>query len=219
MSFEHVIFDLDGTLTNPALGITNSIIYALKKMDVEPPEREKLYCCIGPPLIGCFESLFNMSRQEAERALALYREYFSVTGLFENEVYEGIDDLLASLCKSNKKIYLATSKPEEFATEILKHFDLYKYFTFVAGNTLSEDRPKKLDVLKYLLKTYPEISAENSVMIGDTAYDAAGSRDAGLDCIGVLYGFGSREDFEREGAKHIVTSVSELKNLLLKEGR
>lgn len=218
MNFEHVIFDLDGTLTNPALGITNSIIYALKKMDIEPPEREKLYCCIGPPLIGSFETLFNMSRKEAERALDLYREYFSVTGLFENEKYEGVDELLSTLSRSGKKIYLATSKPEEFATEILKHFDLYKYFTFVAGNTLKEERPKKIDVLKFLLSEFPEINGQNAVMVGDTVYDVLGAEEANLKCAAVLYGFGNREELEKAGAAYISETVCDLKNLLIKGG-
>ena len=217
MEFKHILFDLDGTLTDPALGITNSIMFALRKNGVEPPEREKLFCCIGPPLIDAFMEMWGFSKEKAVKALSDYREYFSVTGLFENEVYEGIEKLLWSLYDSGKKLYLATSKPEIYARQILEHFNLAKYFTFIAGNTLSEDRPKKIDVINYIFKECPEISKNSAVMVGDRKYDAEGAHEANLPCIGVLFGYGNREELENAGADYIVENVNELKDLLLGE--
>lgn len=215
-NYTHLLFDLDGTLTDPALGITNSIMYALKRFNIEVKDRKELYCLIGPPLIPAFESMWGLSHEDAVLALEYYREYFSVKGLFENVLYDGIDDLLDSLTKSGKKLYLATSKPEEYARKILEHFKIDRYFTFVAGNTLTESRPTKLAVLEYLMQTIPEINSDNTVMIGDTKYDAIGARDAGFDCIGVLYGYGKKEDFESLCVKKLAATVKELKGILLK---
>lgn len=214
--YTHLLFDLDGTLTDPALGITNSIMYALKKFGIEVKDRKELYCLIGPPLIPAFENMWGLSHEDAVLALEYYREYFSVNGIFENRLYEGIDDLLSSLCKEGKKLYLATSKPEEYAKKILEYFKIDRYFTFIAGNTLTESRPSKLAVLEYLMQTVAEINGDNAVMIGDTKYDAIGAREACLDCIGVLYGYGSPEDFEAEGVKITARSVAELKAILLR---
>ncbi len=211
---ENILFDLDGTLTDPALGITNSIMYSLRPFNIEVKDRSELYCCIGPPLIDCYMKLWNFSLSEAEEALKTYREYFSVKGLYENEVYGGIDDLLSTLQKGGKRIYLATSKPEIYAKEILRYFDLEKYFTFIAGNSLSENRAKKSDVIKYLIKNCPEIKAENSIMVGDREYDVLGAKECSMDCIGVLYGYGSRKELESAGAKYICGDVLALKELL-----
>ena len=216
-NYTHLLFDLDGTLTDPALGITNSIMYALKKFNIEVKDRKELYCCIGPPLIPAFENMWGLSHSDAVLALEYYREYFSVKGLFENLLYDGIDELLSSLVKSGKKLYLATSKPEEYARKILEHFKIDKYFAFIAGNTLTESRPTKLAVLEYLMKSVPEISSDNAVMIGDTKYDAIGATDAGLDIIAVLYGYGKREDFEGFSVKEFAATVKELKEILIRK--
>lgn len=150
--FEYALFDLDGTLTDPALGITNSIMYALDKMGREIPPRESLYSFIGPPLVQSFQSL-GMTKDEAETALRTYREYFSVKGLFENKVYDGIPEALETLSNAGVKIILATSKPELYAAQILEHFSLDKYFTSVCGASMDEKRVDKADVIKYALDT------------------------------------------------------------------
>lgn len=215
MSIEHVLFDLDGTLTDPAQGITNSIIHSLKHFNIEVKDRTELYSCIGPPLIECYMKMWNFSLEEAKKALEVYREYFSVKGLFENEVYDGIEDMLKSLCASGKKLYLATSKPEVYARRILEHFNLDRYFTFIAGNSLTEDRSKKSDVIKYLFASCPQLEKDNAIMVGDREYDVLGARECSLDCVGVLYGYGSREEIEKAEAKYICESVTDLENLLL----
>ena len=217
MAYQHILFDLDGTLTDPSLGITNSIIYALKKLNITPPDRKELYCCIGPPLTYSFKKLWSMSDDKANEALSIYREYFSVKGLFENDIYEGIEPLLKELKEKGKELYLATSKPEIYAKQILEHFKIDGYFTFVAGNTLSEKRSTKLSVLEYLKKTFPIINNQNAVMVGDTKYDAEGARAAGLSSIGVLYGFGSRDELVEGGAAKTAATVNELRSLLLEE--
>ena len=146
-----------------------------------------------------------------------YREYFGDKGIFENEVYDGIPELLAALKQSGKKVYLATSKPEEYAVDILKHFDLYKYFDFIAANTMAEDRATKKEVLEYLKSNIPEVNGDNAVMIGDTFFDAEGARQAGLTSVCVLYGFGKKDELVAAGAGRVAESVSELRKFLLEE--
>ena len=206
----YLLFDLDGTLTEPEAGITNSIKYALKKYGIEETDRQKLRLCIGPPLIDSFENLWGFDHDRAVQAVVYYREYFAKTGIFENEIYDGIPEMLAALKTAGHSILLATSKPEEYATQILGHFGILKYFDFVAGNTLREERPKKEDVLAYIKSLYSDLCSENGIMIGDRKYDVEGARSLSLPCIAVLYGHGSREELEAAGADCIVGTVDEL---------
>ncbi len=213
---KYALFDLDGTLTDPAEGITNSIMHALKKLGIEPPERSELLEFIGPPLIPMFKKRFGLDDNTAKLALKYYREYFAPTGVFENEIYSGIEELLCELCKKGTVILLATSKPEEFASQILEHFGIAKYFSAICGNTLAEARPTKSEVVAYVISLYPEISRENALMIGDRHHDVEGAAQNGLDTVGVLYGYGSRD--ELSGAKYIAKDIFELKKILLEEG-
>ncbi len=212
----YALFDLDGTLTDPAEGITNSIMYALKKLGIEPPERETLLEFIGPPLIPMFKKRFGFDDDTAKLALKYYREYFAPTGVFENEIYDGIPELLRELHEKGTVILLATSKPEEFAARILEHFDIAKYFSAICGNTLAEARPTKAEVVAYVKSLYPDISRDNSLMIGDRHHDVDGAAENGLDTVGVLYGYGTRE--ELSGAKYIAEDVNALEKIILKEG-
>ncbi len=210
----YFLFDLDGTLTEPAVGITNSIKYALDKFGIQENDMDKLRLCIGPPLIDSFMKYWGFDRSKAELAVERYREYFSVTGIFENEVYNGIESLLSFLNARGDKIILATSKPEEFAQRILEHFSLNEHFCAIVGNTLKEERPKKEDVLSYILELFPDISAENAVMIGDRKYDVIGAHALGLPCVGVLYGYGSKTELTDAGADYLCADVKELRKLL-----
>lgn len=214
MSKRYILFDLDGTLTDPGPGITNSVAYALAKYNIHPASREELYPYIGPPLTQSFREYHGLSVEEAEQALAYYREYFSVHGLFENEVYPGITALLTQLRERGDSLIVATSKPEEFTHRILEHFDLANYFAFVGGNTLDEARPTKESVIRYIMEKYPDMTAENTVMVGDRRYDIEGAHACGLSAIGVLYGYGDRVEMETAGAEQIVASVEELAGLL-----
>lgn len=210
---EYVFFDLDGTLTDPALGITNCIMYALEKMGKEIPQRESLYCFIGPPLLTAFQEYIGMTEDEAREAIRLYRERFSTVGLFENTPYEGIYDALDDIRNSGKKLCVATSKPEEFAVRILEHFDLSKYFDKVCGASMDENRSTKDAVVRYALEQ-TECDPSNVLMIGDRHHDIEGAAVNGIDAVGVLWGYGSREEFVEAGAKYIASTMDEMVNLV-----
>ncbi len=212
---EHILFDLDGTLTDPGLGITNSVIYALKKFNITPPANEELYCFIGPPLLESFQKYYGLDKQESVKAVEYYREYYVPTGMFENGVYEGIEDLLIKLTGNGKKVYLATSKPEVFAIKILEHYSLAKYFTFIGGSTLDETRTDKADVITYVLDSCGLSDKENIIMVGDRYHDITGANKNGLDSIGVLFGYGNEEELTLAGSTYIAKDVSSLTELLL----
>lgn len=212
--YRTILFDLDGTLTDPGLGITNSFAYALEKLGLEVPDRKELYTIIGPPLKDCFIDRYGFSDEAAENAVKIFREYFSTKGLFENEVYEGIPEMLQKLRDEGKKVILATSKPEPFTFRILERFDLMKYFDFVAGATMDSTRVKKADVIAYALESCGITGLSEAVMIGDREHDIIGAKAHGMDSIGVLYGYGSREEHEKAGATRIAASVSELSAML-----
>lgn len=214
MSLKYALFDLDGTLTDPGLGITNCVQYALNHFGITPATREELYPYIGPPLLYSFREFHGLSEEEAEQAVVLYRERFSRLGMFENEVFGGVPELMEWLISQGVSPIVATSKPEEYTIEILKHFDLLKYFVFVGGNTLKEERPNKSDVIGYIMQYYPDISPENSVMIGDRKYDIEGAHAFSLPAIGVLYGYGDCEEMVAAGAEWIANDIFELREVL-----
>lgn len=210
MTYKHFLFDLDGTLTDPAIGITNSILYAMEKFGIPKVEREKLYCFIGPPLLDMFQSEFGVTKEEAQTLLTLYREYFSTKGLYENTLYDGIKETLAALKKQGATLCLATSKPEGFAKEILRHFELYDYFDFIGGSTMEETRTKKEDVIAYVLEE-AKLPKEDTLMVGDRVYDIEGAKIHSLPCAAVLYGYGDRE--ELKDADYILEKFEELLNI------
>lgn len=210
-----IFFDLDGTLTDPSEGITNSVMYALRRYGIEENDREKLYPFIGPPLVDSFGKYYGFSEEKGREATFRFQEYFSRTGLYENEVYDGIPEMLCSLKERGLILSLATSKPEEFALRILEHFDLKRYFDFVCGAAMDEKtRCRKDDVLLYALKK-TEADPASSVMVGDREYDILAGRKFGLSTVGVLYGFGDRNELENAGADRLAKSVAELKEILL----
>ena len=213
MKYEYCLFDLDGTLTDPAIGITNSVMYALKKFDLEVSDRTELYPFIGPPLDYSFMTFFGFTKEQAELAIKYYRENFSVTGLFENEVYEGIPAMLDDLKNKGVKIALATSKPYEFSIKILKHFDLYKYFDYFGAATMDGRISKKEDVIAKLLEDIAEADKTSILMVGDRYHDIDGAKANDLDSAGVLWGYGSKEELENAGAKYILNDPSDLADL------
>lgn len=216
MAVSYLLFDLDGTLTDPAEGITNCVEYALEKFDIHPSSKEELYPYIGPPLTYSFTNYHGLSQSNAELAVAYYRERFSEKGLFENQVYKGIAELLRELQNYGVTLIVATSKPEEFANRILEHFGLAQHFAFVAGCTLSGLRPEKADVIAYVRENYPDINAENTLMIGDRKFDIEGAHACGLPAVGVLYGYGDRAEMEAAKADFIVTTVEDLREFLFR---
>jgi len=213
--YNYILFDLDGTLTDPGIGITNGVMYALKKFNIEVEDHSELYKFIGPPLLDSFEMFYGMSKEESQLALQYYREYYKPYGLYENTVYDGIEDVLAELKNKGLKLLLATSKPESFAVEILKHFGLEKYFDFIAGATMDEKRVKKAEVIQYALESCGITELSSAIMIGDREHDVLGAKEVGLKSIGVLYGYGSREELEAAGATYIVENTKDILKTIL----
>lgn len=210
-----VLFDLDGTLTDPKLGITRSIQYALRKHGIEPPDADALEPFIGPPLEQSFRLTFGFDASQARRAVEDYREYFSQQGLYENEVYAGIPGLLRDLRNADVRIGLATSKPTVFAQRILDHFDLAKHFDLVVGSFLDGQRVEKSEVVAHALAGVASLPPERVVMVGDRMHDVEGARANGIDAIAVTYGYGSREELEAAAPTSLAASVDDLRRLLL----
>lgn len=201
--YQYLLFDLDGTLTDPGIGITNSVIYALHKFNIDISNRSELYKFIGPPLKDSFKKYYGFSNEQSDLAIQYYREYFKKQGIFENEVYDGIHDLLIELKAKGKSLIVATSKPEAFAIGILRHFDLYDYFDFVAGATMDDSRNKKTDIIHYALNNCNISDKSSAIMIGDREHDIIGAKDNGLDSIGVLFGYGTYNELKNAEATFI----------------
>lgn len=208
--YQYILFDLDGTLTNPEIGITNCVMYALEKFNIKVEDRKELHPFIGPPLTYSFQTYYGLSEADSELAVKYYRERFSVKGLYENEVYEGVDKLLKQLKESGKILVIATSKPEEYTLKILEHFDLLKYFDYVAGATMDGSRGEKADVIRYALEISGIEDKTEAIMIGDRKYDILGAKENGLASIGVLFGFGDYEELTKEGADYISECVEDI---------
>lgn len=214
--FRTIIFDLDGTLIDSATGILNSAMYALKKMGIEDVERDSLYQFIGPPLKESFKEFFQMDENEAQQAVDFYREYYKEKGVLEVSLYEGIDVVLKELKKQGKQIMMGTSKPEVFAKRIAEHLNIASYFDLIAGANLEGTRDKKVDVLTYGLGQLGNPNPEEILMIGDRKFDVMGAAELNIDTLGVLYGFGDREELEQAGAKWIVNEPLDIIGILSK---
>ncbi len=214
--YKNILFDLDGTLTDPAVGITKSVAYALEKFGIEVSDITQLNHFIGPPLLDSFMECYGFDKEKAQTAIDYYRERFRVKGLYENVVYDGIPEMLRVLKDSGKKLILATSKPEPFAKEILRHFGLEEYFDYAAGSNFDGTRTAKAEVIEYALESADISDKSACIMIGDRKHDIIGAKKTGLDSVGVLYGYGSREELEAAGATYIAETVEELTKLILR---
>lgn len=212
--FETILFDLDGTLTDPGEGITNSVAHALSKYGIEVSDKRELYKFIGPPLRDSFMKYYGFSENEALKAIECYREYFRDKGIFENKVYDGVEDMLRKLHTDGKKVVLATSKPVEFALRILEYFDLKKYFAVVAGASMDSSRSKKGDVIAYALSMCGDTDKSTAVMIGDREHDIIGAKENGLASIGVLYGYGDEAELKNAGADYIAETPEDILKLI-----
>jgi len=214
---QYILFDLDGTITNPKEGITKSVQYALHHMGIEVEDLDSLCKHIGPPLKYGLMEYWGFNEEEAERGVSLYREYFAVTGIYQNYEYKGIKELFECLIKEGKKLIVATSKPEKFARLIMEHFHLDIYFQDICGASMDNKRCKKGDVIRYALEKNRIYDRNQAVMVGDRLHDMEGARENKIDSIGVLYGFGSREELTAAGAGDIAETVEDLKRILLKD--
>lgn len=193
-SWDTLLFDLDGTLTDSFLGIARSAQYALSQLGIDEPELAAFRRFIGPPLYDSFTEYYHLSPAEARRAVSLYRERYRDTGIFENRLYDGIPELLQALRQAGFSLCLATSKPEVFARRILAHFGIAEYFSFVAGSLLDGTRDDKAEVIRYVLEQRSIAEPAAALMIGDRKHDAIGAQENGVPFCGVLYGFGSEEE-------------------------
>lgn len=212
--YRYVFFDLDGTITDPGMGITNSVMYALDKYNIKVENRSELYPFIGPPLHESFQKYFSFSEEESFRAVEYYREYYRTDGIYENRVYDGVEEMLKALKEQGRTIVLATSKPEQFAIEILEHFHLMQYFDVVAGATMDAARVDKSDVIAYAIRQGNISDKKSTIMVGDREYDILGAKANGMSSIGVLYGYGSEEELKKAGATHLAASPIELLSYL-----
>ena len=208
--YNYILFDLDGTLTDPGRGITNSVAYALNKFGIEVADKKELYKFIGPPLTDSFEKYYGFSSEDAVTAVEYYREYFKPKGIYENEIYEGVPELLKTLKENGKAVILATSKPELFAKEILKYFGIDVYFDFVAGATLDKTRTKKGDVIAYALNSLGITDKEKCLMVGDREQDINGAKQNGIDSLGVLYGYGDMQELTNVKSTYIAKTVTDI---------
>jgi len=212
--YSHIIFDLDGTLTDPGLGITNSIMYALKKFGIES-ERSALYKFIGPPLRESFGIYYGFDKDQAEQAVQYYREYFSEKGIYENELYSGILDLLGELNRLNRKLYIATSKPREYTMLILEHFEIAKYFEFVSGSNMDGSMSAKSDLIDRIIPYIKNDELIETIMIGDRRYDIEGAKHHQIDSAAVLYGYGEKSELAEAAPTYLIESTEKLTKLLL----
>ncbi|MCO5233632.1 MAG: HAD family hydrolase [Chitinophagales bacterium] len=215
-SYHNILFDLDGTLTDSSLGITNSVAYALSKYGIEVNDNNELKKFIGPPLVESFEKFYKFSNFDSSQAVKFYREYYSDKGIFENFLYEGIEDLLIQLTNQGQSVLLATSKPEYYAKIILNHFNIDGYFSFVAGSNMDGSRVQKQELIAHVLDLAGIRDKASCIMIGDREYDIIGAKHVGIDSMGVLFGFGSRDELQRVNPEYLVINVNEIKEHLLK---
>ncbi len=217
---EYLLFDLDGTLTDPKLGITTCVQYALKSFGIEEPNLDKLEPFIGPPLKESFMQFYQMDDAQAEKAVEKYRERFSDVGLFENEIYAGIEDMLFTLKQNGMHLAVASSKPTVYVEKILEHFKIKQYFEVIVGSELDGRRVNKDEVvqeaLSRLFRNKP-IEKEKVYMIGDRKFDVEGARAMGIESVGVSYGYGSLEELKEAQADYIARSVPELEKFLFRE--
>ena len=215
MPYTYLLFDLDGTLTDPKEGITKSVQHALKAFGIEEPDLDKLTVFIGPPLVPSFMEFYGLDHEQALEAVKVYRERFSTVGLYENRVLEGIPEMLARLKAKGKVLAVASSKPEVFVLKILEHFGLRDYFDEVVGALLDETRTAKKDVIEEALRRLKIKDRSEVLMIGDRKHDAEGARLCGLDSLGVYTGFAEEGELEEAGATFVCHSVEEMAERLI----
>ena len=212
--FRYILFDLDGTLTDSGLGITNSVMYALGRFGISVEDRSELYRFIGPPLLSSFKEFYGFDASTAEKAVEYYREYYSVKGIFESTVYDGIPELLKQISDSGRKSALATSKPEKYAVQILDRFGLSQYFSNITGASMTEARTDKAELISLALSALDIKDKSSAVMIGDRRFDIYGARANGIASTGVLYGYGSREELTGAGADFIAEAPQDIAGII-----
>ena len=211
----YLLFDLDGTLTNPKEGITKCVQYALRAFGIEEPDLDRLTPFIGPPLRQSFIDFYQFSEDQAITAVEKYRERFSTTGLFENVLYLGIPTMLQALQKQGKILAVASSKPTVFVRQILEHFKLAQYFQVIEGSNLDGSRVEKKEVIAAVLQQLGNPPIQQVIMVGDRIYDVRGAAELGIACVGVRFGFAAPGELENSGAIYLADTVRDLQQYLL----
>ncbi len=214
-NYQTIIFDLDGTLTDSQTGIINSLAYAFKQMGLPLPVQSQLKKFIGPPLSQSFQDFCGLNDIETQKTISYYRQYFADKGWKENQLLPGARELLAKLKQAGKTLLVASSKPEVFVKQILDHFEIDSYFTVIAGASLDDSRSQKSAVIAHALKTAKIEELKGCVMVGDRKHDVEGAKVQGLPTIGLLLGFGSRQELEESGAIAIAENFQDLEEILL----
>jgi len=215
-NYRVILFDLDGTLSDPKIGITKSVQYALEKMEIIEEDLDRLETFIGPPLQVSLAEQYGMDEAQIHQAIAYYRERFSKKGMYENKLYPQVTTLLANLKEQGYQLAVATSKPTIFAEQILSYFNLEQFFDLVVGSHLDGTRSAKGEIIAFVLESFSEVPRQHFIMIGDRKYDIAGAQENQIDAIGVTYGFGSLEELQHAQATYIVSSVQELQEIFNK---
>lgn len=211
----HILFDLDGTLTDPKEGITKSFQYALEYYGIDEPDLDKLEVVIGPPLRDSFIEFYGFTTDKAIEAEDKYRERFATIGMYENFIYDGIEQMLKKLTQSGKMLAIASSKPTLFVEKILEHFNIKQYFHHIIGSNLDGTRTDKAEVVDAAIAGFGQVDKSSIVMVGDRKFDIIGAHERDIIAIGVTYGYGGMEELTLAGADYIAESVGTLESMLL----
>ena len=211
--FDTLLFDLDGTLTDSTEGILNCLIYAIERMGFEVPEDTNIF--LGPPIRQSFAEFLGMNGEQVDEAVRIFRERYSDTGLFENRVYDSIPGMLERLKSGGKRLMVATSKPQVYAVRIFERFGLAQYFEIVGGAELDGSRDYKDEVIEYVLAKAGITDRSTVLMIGDRRQDVLGAHKTDIECMGILWGYGSVEELTQAGADYIARTPQEAADMLL----
>lgn len=214
MKYKYILFDLDGTITDPKEGITKSIQYALGKYNINIEDLDSLVKFIGPPLIDSFKEYYGFSIEKSKEAVEFYREYYRVKGIFENLLYPGILSLLQDLKSIGCKIILATTKPTVFAEQILEYFNVRSFFDYVVGSNLDGTRSKKGEIIKYIINICGIENLDEVIMVGDRKYDIIGAKENNIDSLGVTFGYGSIEELKEADPTYISDSAENIYKII-----
>ncbi|WLR42400.1 HAD family hydrolase [Bacillus carboniphilus] len=213
-TYKVILFDLDGTLSDPKEGITKSVQYALQRMNIHKVDVDQLEKFIGPPLQVSFADYYGFNKEKVDIAIGHYRARFKEKGMYENELYPQIPSLLKTLKESDMTLVVATSKPTVYSEQILKHFKVDDYFDLVVGSNLDGTRTSKEEIIQNILNTYYEYQLEDFIMVGDRKHDVIGANQTGIDSLAVTYGYGSLEELREFSPTYIVNTVDEIKDIL-----
>lgn len=214
-NYDYIFFDFDGTLSDSAPGIISSVNYALTNMGLPEGDAQDLKKFVGPPLSESFRKYYGFSENETTEAIRLFRVYYQDKGIFENSMYDGVPQMLKKLSDGGKTLVIATSKPEAFAKSISDRYGIADFFHYIAGSVMDETRTEKSQVIEYALKTCGITDPSRVLMVGDRLHDAVGAAKCSVDCMGVLFGYGSRAELTDAGAKYIAETVADVAPMIL----